>query len=51
MDEGNILTEGTPREVFSQVELLKQHHLDVPQATGSWPIVCAPMAAEFPMEF
>ena len=33
MDEGNILTEGTPREVFSQVELLKQHHLDVPQAT------------------
>ena len=33
MDEGNILTEGTPCEVFSQVELLKQHHLDVPQAT------------------
>lgn len=33
MDEGNILTEGTPREVFSQVELLKQHQLDVPQAT------------------
>ena len=33
MDEGDILTEGTPREVFSQVELLKQHHLDVPQAT------------------
>ena len=33
MDEGNILTQGTPQEVFSQVELLKQHHLDVPQAT------------------
>ena len=33
MDEGNILTEGTPREVFSQVELLKQHDLDVSQAT------------------
>ena len=33
MDSGNILTEGTPREVFSQVELLKQHQLDVPQAT------------------
>ena len=33
MDEGNILTQGTQREVFSQVELLKQHHLDVPQAT------------------
>lgn len=33
MDSGRILTEGTPREVFSKVELLKQHHLDVPQAT------------------
>ncbi len=33
MDSGKILTEGSPREVFSQVELLKQHRLDVPQAT------------------
>ena len=33
MDSGRILTEGTPNEVFSKVELLKQHHLDVPQAT------------------
>ncbi len=33
MDSGRILTEGTPREVFAQVELLKQHKLDVPQAT------------------
>ena len=33
MDSGKVLTEGTPREVFSQVELLKQHRLDVPQAT------------------
>ena len=33
MDSGGILTEGTPKEVFSKVELLKQHHLDVPQAT------------------
>jgi len=33
MDNGNILTEGTPRDVFSQVELLKKHQLDVPQAT------------------
>ena len=33
MDSGEILTQGTPREVFSQVELLKQHQLDVPQAT------------------
>lgn len=33
MDLGKVLLEGTPREVFSQVELLKQHRLDVPQAT------------------
>ena len=33
MDSGRILTEGTPKEVFSKVELLQQHHLDVPQAT------------------
>lgn len=33
MDSGRILTEGTPKEVFSKVEPLKQHHLDVPQAT------------------
>ena len=33
MDSGRILTEGTPKEVFSNVELLKQHHLDVPLAT------------------
>lgn len=33
MDNGRILTQGTPREVFSQVELLKRHMLDVPQAT------------------
>ncbi len=33
MDGGKILTEGTPNEVFSQVELLKKHRLDVPQST------------------
>lgn len=33
MDNGRILTEGTPEEVFSQVERLKHHQLDVPQAT------------------
>lgn len=33
MDSGKILTEGTPYEVFSKVELLKKHRLDVPQAT------------------
>lgn len=33
MDGGKILTQGTPREVFAQVELLKKHRLDVPQAS------------------
>ena len=33
MDAGKVLTTGTPREVFAKVELLKQHRLDVPQAT------------------
>lgn len=33
MDDGKILTSGTPKEVFSQVELLKRHRLDVPQVT------------------
>lgn len=33
MDSGNVLTEGKPRDVFSKVELLKKHRLDVPQAT------------------
>ena len=33
MDSGKVLLSGSPREVFSQVSLLKQHRLDVPQAT------------------
>ncbi len=33
MDSGKVLTDGTPREVFAQVEMLKKHRLDVPQAT------------------
>lgn len=33
MDAGTVLVEGDPHEVFSQVELLKRHRLDVPQAT------------------
>ncbi len=33
MDNGKILLEGKPREVFSNVPLLKKHSLDVPQAT------------------
>ena len=33
MDDGKVLTEGTPQQVFTQVELLKRHRLDVPQVT------------------
>ena len=33
MDKGAVRLEGTPREVFSQVELLKELRLDVPQVT------------------
>ena len=33
MDEGRIAMEGTPREIFSQVERLKELRLDVPQVT------------------
>lgn len=33
MDEGKIVMDGTPREVFSRVEELKSYRLDVPQVT------------------
>lgn len=33
MDEGKVVLEGTPREIFSQVEKMKELRLDVPQAT------------------
>ena len=33
VDNGNLLLDGTPREVFSHVKLLKEVGLDVPQAT------------------
>ena len=33
MDNGKIVMQGTPREIFSQVERLKQLRLDVPQVT------------------
>ncbi len=33
MDEGRIALQGTPHEVFSQVDRMKELHLDVPQAT------------------
>ena len=33
MDDGHVAMEGTPREIFSQVETLKKYRLDVPQVT------------------
>jgi energy-coupling factor transport system ATP-binding protein len=33
MDQGRVVMQGTPREVFSQVDELKGYRLDVPQAT------------------
>ncbi len=33
MDKGKVVMQGTPREVFSQVERLKEYRLDVPQVT------------------
>ena len=33
MDRGNVVMQGTPRELFSQVETLKKYRLDVPQVT------------------
>lgn len=33
MDQGKVLMQGTPREVFARVDELKEHFLDVPQVT------------------
>lgn len=33
MDHGHVVMEGTPREIFSQVDMLKKYRLDVPQVT------------------
>jgi ABC-type multidrug transport system ATPase subunit len=33
MDRGKIVMEGTPREIFTQVERLKELRLGVPQVT------------------
>ena len=33
MDEGSIVMEGTPEEIFAQVDRLKSYRLDVPQVT------------------
>ena len=33
MDKGKVVMEGTPKEIFSQVDRLKELRLDVPQVT------------------
>jgi energy-coupling factor transport system ATP-binding protein len=33
MEKGKIVMEGTPKEIFGQVEQIKSHHLDIPQVT------------------
>ena len=33
MDKGHVVMDGTTKEIFSQVELLKHYRLDVPQVT------------------
>lgn len=33
MDHGHVVMEGTPRDIFSQVDILKKYRLDVPQVT------------------
>lgn len=33
MDEGKVVMQGSPREIFSQVGTLKEYRLDVPQVT------------------
>jgi len=33
MDDGKIVMDGTPRDIFSQVQKLKDYRLDVPQVT------------------
>ena len=38
LHEGKLLCDGTPREVFSQAELLREAHVDVPQTTA---LLCA----------
>lgn len=33
MEHGSVVMEGTPREIFAQVDELKEYHLNVPQVT------------------
>ena len=42
MNEGRVWMDGTPREIFSQVEALKEVELDVPQPTE----LCAALRAQ-----
>lgn len=45
MDHGKVVMSGTPREVFSQVEVLKKYRLAVPQATElAWKLQQAGLA-------
>ena len=34
MDQGKVVMEGNPRGIFSQVDVLQEHRLDVPQITA-----------------
>ena len=34
VDHGDVVMEGTPREIFGQEEELKRYRLDVPQVTA-----------------
>ncbi|MCB7319639.1 energy-coupling factor transporter ATPase [Lacrimispora sp. 210928-DFI.3.58] len=44
MDDGRIVMDGKPREIFSQVQELKSHGLDVPQVTElAWELKAAGM--------
>jgi len=33
MNQGKIVMEGTPREIFTRVDEIKEYRLDVPQVT------------------
>ena len=33
MEKGKVVMDGTPRDIFSRVDELKEHRLDVPQIT------------------
>ena len=33
IDDGDLVMQGTPKEIFSQVDMLKKYRLDVPQVT------------------